>query len=322
MKPVVFIDKIVPAEVEAYIAEYCEIDKWTSEAPIPRDVLLNKLEKANGLLTSNARIDAELLEHSPQLQAVSSISVGYNHFDIAAMQRRGVIGTNTPHVLNDTVADLVLALMLGTARRVAELDCYVKEGRWKPGDGATLFGTDVHHASLGIIGMGRIGESIAKRARFGFDMDVSYYNRSRKPNVEEQLGVRYSPLNELLAESDFIVLMAPLNEATQRMIGRTQFQLMKPSAIFINASRGQTVDEEALIEALQEGWISAAGLDVYEKEPLDPAHPFLSMPNVLTLPHIGSATAKTRFDMGMLAAQNLVAALNGLTPPNLVEEFQ
>lgn len=267
MKPTVFIDKRIPAEIEAYIAEYCEIDKWTSESPIPRDILLEKVRNVNGLLTSNSNINDELLEHAPHLKAVSSISVGYNHFDVAAIKRRGVVGTNTPHVLNDTVADLVLALMLGTARRVAELDRCVKDGQWKPGDGANWFGTDVHHASLGIIGMGRIGECIAKRARFGFDMDVSYYNRSRKPSAEEQLGVRYASLTELLSESDFIVLMAPLSEETRRMIGRDEFQLMKPSAIFINASRGQTVDEEALIEALQEGTISAAGLDVYEKEP-------------------------------------------------------
>lgn len=322
MKPTVFIDKRIPAEVEAYIAEYCEVDKWTSDSPIPRETLLEKLRNVSGLLTSSSQINDELLEQAPHLKVVSSISVGYNHFDVPAMKRRGVMGTNTPHVLNDTVADLVLALMLGTARRVAELDRYVKDGQWKPGDGTQWFGTDVHHATLGIIGMGRIGECIAKRARFGFDMDVCYYNRSRKPSAEEQLGVRYASLTELLSESHFIVLMAPLGEGTIRMIGRDEFKLMKSTAIFINASRGQTVDEEALIEALQEGTISAAGLDVYEKEPIDPTHPFLQMRNVLTLPHIGSATAKTRFDMGMLAAQNLVAALSGLTPPNLLEEFQ
>ncbi|OBZ17299.1 MULTISPECIES: D-glycerate dehydrogenase [Bacillales] len=322
MKPTVFIDRKVPAEVEAYIAEHCIIDKWEEAAPIPRTLLHEKLAKASGLLTAGMKIDAELLEHAPHLKVVSSISVGYNHFDLAAMKERGIIGTNTPHVLNDTVADLAFALILGTARRVAELDRYVKDGQWKSGDGIKLFGTDVHHAKLGIIGMGRIGEAVARRAKFGFDMEVVYYNRSRKPEAEEKLGVKYSELHELLASSDFVVLLAPLTAATNKLIGQNEFNIMKPSSIFINISRGQTVDEQALIEALQSGSIAAAGLDVYEKEPIDADHPFLTMANVLTLPHIGSATTQTRFDMAMLAAQNLVSALTGQTPACIVDELK
>lgn len=322
MKPTVFIDRTVPSEVEAKIAEHCDVDKWEGTNPIPRELLLAKLANADGLLTAGSRVDAELLTHAPQLKAVSSISVGYNHFDIDAMRQRGIIGTHTPHVLNNTVADLAFALILGTARRVAELDRYVKEGKWISGVGNKWFGQDVHHAKLGIIGMGRIGEAVARRARFGFEMEVSYYNRSRKPEAESLLGVRYLELNELLKKSDFVVMLAPLTPETANLIGREQFRLMKPSSIFINISRGQTVDEEALIEALQSGTISAAGLDVYEIEPIPADHPFLKMDNVLTLPHIGSATKATRFDMAMLAAQNLVNALTGQTPAHIVPELQ
>jgi len=322
MKPYIYVDSPIPGEVENYLRTFCEVGKWESTAPIPRPVLLEQVAGAQGLLTSGSRIDAELLDHAPDLRAVSSISVGYNHFDVDAMRQRGIVGTNTPDVLSDTVADLVFALMLGTARRVAELDRYVKEGRWQRGEGDALFGLDVHHRTLGIIGMGRIGEAIARRGKFGFEMDVVYYNRSRKPDTEQQLGVRYAELAELLAGSDFIVLMAPLTPETNRLIGREQFQAMKPDAIFINASRGQTVDEEAMIDALRSGVIRAAGLDVYEQEPLPPGHPLLGLPNVLTLPHIGSATAQTRFDMAMLAARNLVEAVSGRTPPNVVAELR
>jgi gluconate 2-dehydrogenase len=321
MKPYVFIDRPIPAEVEAYIAEHCAYSIWNSKDRIPPDVLREKLAEADGLMTSGRKIDSGLLQMAPRLRAVSTISVGYNHFDVEAMKARGVIGTNTPDVLNETVADLVFALMLSAARRITELDRYVKEGHWKPGDNENLFGTDVHHASLGIIGMGRIGEAIARRAKFGFGMEVSYCNRSRKPAAEQQFGAVYMTLEQLLRTSDFIVLMTPLTPETTRMIGREQFRMMKRTAIFINASRGQTVDEAALIEALQEGLIRAAGLDVFEREPVAADNPLLRMPNVVTLPHIGSATARTRFDMAMLAARNLVLAVTGQKPLNVVPEL-
>jgi gluconate 2-dehydrogenase len=237
------------------------------------------------------------------------------------MKARGVIGSNSPNVLNETVADLVFALILSTARRISELDRYVKDGLWKPGDNENLFGVDVHHASLGIVGMGRIGEAIARRAKFGFGMEVSYHNRTRKAEAEQQLGATYKKLDDLLRTSDFIVLITPLTAETAGLIGRDQFRMMKPSAIFINASRGQTVDEVAMIEALQTGLIRAAGLDVFQNEPVAADNPLLRMPNVVALPHIGSATSQTRFDMAMLAARNIVLAVNGSTPPNVVPEL-
>lgn len=322
MKPKVFIDRPLPEEVVAYIAEHCEYEQWDSARPIPRETLLEKVADADGLFTSSSAIDAELLSRAKRLKIVSSMSVGYNHFDLSAMKARGVLGTNTPHVLDETVADLAFALILGTARRVAELDRYVKQGKWRKEDNEVLFGTDVHRATLGIIGMGRIGEAIARRGKLGFGMEVVYYNRNRKPDTEKELGVQYLPFEQLLGTADFIVMMTPLTRETAGMIGRAQFALMKPSAIFINVSRGQTVDETALVDALREGRIRAAGLDVYAQEPIPKDHPLLSLPNVLTLPHIGSATAKTRFDMAMLAARNLVAGVTGRTPPNIVAELK
>jgi gluconate 2-dehydrogenase len=322
MKPKVFIDRPIPAEVEAYIAEHCDSSIWNSKERIPREVLLERVADIEGLLTFARKIDQSFLGIAPKLKAVSTSSVGYNHFDLEAMKARGVIGTHTPYVLDETVADLVFALMLSAARRVAELDRYVKEGLWKPSDGENLFGIDVHHASLGIIGMGRIGEAIARRAKFGFEMDVRYYNRSRNEDAERKFGASYMQLEELLQTSDFIVLMTPLTAETTRLIGQDRFRLMKRSAIFINASRGQTVDEAALIEALQDGTIRAAGLDVFEQEPVAADNPLLRMPNVVALPHIGSATARTRFDMAMLAARNLVMAVTGQTPPNVVKELR
>lgn len=319
MKPRIFIDRPVALEIRQYLAAHCELRVWESTEPISRSELLREVADVHGLLTSGAKINEELLSHAPLLKTVSTISVGYNHFDLQAMAAHGVIGTNTPNVLNDTVADLVLALMLGTARRIAELDQYVKSGKWARGSGEALFGVDVHHATLGLIGMGRIGEAIAKRARFGFDMEIVYHNRNRKPDAEARYDAKYVSLEELLGCSDFVVLMVPLTQESMRMFGAKHFEQMKSTAIFINASRGQTVDESALIAALQQQTIRAAGLDVFDREPIDPSNPLLQLPNAITLPHIGSATAKTRLDMAQLAARNLVAALEGQAVPNRVD---
>lgn len=324
MKPYVFIDKAVPPDVEAYIAAHCRIGKWEPGETPGREALLAKLAQAEGLLTSGTGtvVDDELLASAPALRAVSTIGVGYNHFDVAALKRRGVLGTHTPHVLDETVADLVLALMLGAARRVAELDLYVKQGQWQKTDREKLYGTDVHHTTLGIIGLGRIGEAIARRAALGFSMEVLYYNRSRKPEAEEALGVKYRPLETLLQASDFVVVMLPLTGDTKHLIGEAELRLMKPDAIFVNASRGQTVDEDALVRALQEKRIKAAALDVYSQEPVAADHPLLRLPNVVTLPHIGSATFRTRHEMARLAARNLVAAVLGETPPHVISELK
>ncbi|USG67363.1 D-glycerate dehydrogenase [Brevibacillus ruminantium] len=322
MKPKVYLATTVPAEVEAYIAAHCAYGKWDQREPIPRERLLEEISDAEGLLTVGGRIDGELLELAPRLKVVSNVSVGYNNMDLAAMKKRGVMGTNTPHVLDETVADLAFALILSTARRVPELDRHVKEGKWERTSDERLFGVDVHHKTLGIIGMGRIGEAIARRGKLGFGMEVLYYNRRRKPEAEEKLGVAYRQLADLLRESDFVVLMVPLQKETTHLMGSEQFALMKETAIFINTSRGKTVDEAALIEALREKQIWGAGLDVFDEEPVSPANPLLAMPNVVTLPHIGSATRQTRFAMAMAAAKNLVAAVQGQVPPDLIPELR
>jgi gluconate 2-dehydrogenase len=322
-KSKVLIANKFPAEAAEYIARFCDCEAWEGEGMMPRELLLEKLSDIEGLLLSDFAIDEELLEAAPKLRAVSNVSVGYNNFDISAMKKHGVIGTNTPGVLNDTMADMVFGLMLSTARRIAELDRYIREGLWnKAGDDESLFGLDVHHGTLGIIGMGRIGETVARRARCGFDMEVCYYNRSRKPEVEEQLGIRYSELEQLLRTSDFIVLLTPLKSDTYHMIDHKEFDMMKRTAIFINASRGQNVNEKALIEALKQRKIYGAGLDVFESEPIEGGNPLLELPNVVMTPHIGTATYKTWTSMAMLAAENLVKALQGEIPPNIVPEFK
>lgn len=318
----ILITKTIPEEVESYIAQYCDYKVVSFDDKIDKGLLFNELQDVEGLLTSGTKINEELLSHAPKLKVVSNISVGYNNFDLESMKARKVMGTNTPDVLNDTVADLVFALILSAARRIPELDAYVKKGEWKKSDNENLFGIDVHHSTLGIIGMGRIGETIAKRARFGFDMEVLYYNRTMKPNIEKELGVKHSSLEDLLRRSDYIVAMTPLTKDTEHIIDYKEFDLMKKSAIIINASRGKTINEEALIDALKNKKILGAGLDVYSVEPVNSDSPLLKMPNAVTIPHIGSATSKTRFDMSMLAAKNLITALSGHTPPNLVSELK
>lgn len=309
-KPKILVTHKLPETVQDYLNLHGDCTFWNEEGSMPRSVILENVSDAEGIL--GGTIDEELLSCAPRLRVASTSSVGYNHFDLDAMRAHGVIGTHTPYVLDSTVADLVLALMLSAGRRIAELDAYVKQGKWQKGTiGTELFGVDVHHSTLGIIGMGRIGEAIAKRAVFGFDMNLLYHSRRPKKEIDERFNARFCELDELLSESDYIVVMTPLTPETKHMIGEEQFNLMKSSAIFINASRGATVDEQALIKALQQGKIRGAGLDVFDIEPTPVDNPLLHMPNVVTLPHIGSATARTRNDMAELAAKNLVEALNG-----------
>ncbi|WP_028307916.1 2-hydroxyacid dehydrogenase [Desulfitibacter alkalitolerans] len=324
MKPKVFIATPIPIEVERYIGEHCQYFKWEGKHPISREDLLKALAENSdieGLMLKYHKIDRELLDLVPNLKVISNDAVGYDNFDIELMKEKGIIGTNTPSVLDETVADTTFALMLAASRRIVELDRYVKDGHWVKGPEERFYGYDVHGAVLGIIGMGRIGEAVARRGKLGFNMSVVYNNRSQKPDVEARLGVEYRPLDQLLKESDFVVLLTPLTPETKYLMGEREFSLMKETAVFVNVSRGKTVNEKALIKALQEGKIYAAGLDVFEQEPVDPNNPLLKMKNVVTVPHIGSATAKTHHAMAALAAKNLVIACTGGEPPNLVKEF-
>ncbi|MCZ2260210.1 2-hydroxyacid dehydrogenase [Sporosarcina sp. G11-34] len=318
MKPKVYVTYPISNEVEAFLSKSCDVQKWEGDGEIPRDLLLKEISDVEGLYTSRNTggvVDEELLINAPNLKVISTVSVGYNHFDVEAMNKHEVIGTNTPEVLDETVADLAFSLILSTARRIVELDRYVKEGNWQSDTKyQETYGKDVHSSTLGIIGMGRIGEAIARRAKFGFNMDVLYYNRNRKPEAEEKFGAEYCDLESLLTHSDFVVLMTPLTPETFQIIGAKEFKLMKESAIFINVSRGQTVDENALIQALENKEIYGAGLDVFELEPVEVDNPLLKMPNVVAVPHIGSATARTEEAMAMRAAENTVAVLTGKEP--------
>lgn len=323
MKPLVFVDRRLPEDVKHYLEQHCTIITWKPDEARSEQALLHYLSEAEGYFTSGSmKINDAMLDAAPKLKVVSSMSVGYNHFDLAAMKARHIIGTHTPYILDDTVADLVFGLMLSCSRRIAELDRYIRNGQWQGNEGRKLFGLDVHHRKLGIIGMGRIGEAVAKRALYGFDMKVSYYARSRKPELEQRMDVSYESLDQLLASSDFIVLLTPLTPATKGLIGAEQFSRMQQHAIFINASRGATVDEQALIEALQTGKIAGAGLDVFMQEPLPLDHPFMKLDQVVMTPHIGSATDATRQQMAMLAARNLVNALQGSEDVHIVPELR
>lgn len=320
-RPKVYVARSVPDQVESYIREHCEVVARGDDAQPGKEAFFADIADVEGLLTSGTKIDATLLDHAPKLKIVSNISVGYNNFDIQEMKSRRVIGTHTPGVLDDSVADLILGLMLSSARRIPELDRLVRQGGWVKGPDDPLFGLDVHHRTVGIIGMGRIGSQVAKRAHLGFGMKVLYYNRSRNAAAEEQYGAEYCSMEDLLSRSDFVVVMTPLTKETERYIGRDHFARMKPNAYFINASRGAVVDEEALVEALRSGAIRGAGLDVFTVEPLPADHPLTAMDNVVLLPHIGSATAETRLDMAMLAARNLVDGVTGRKPSNMVPEL-
>ena len=320
MKPKVIVYKKVYPEILVELREKCEVVYFEELNPSTMPLFYEELKDAEGLIGTGLKVNDELLERAPKLKIVSNIAVGYDNFDLSALNRAGVMATNTPDVLTDTVADTMMGLMLATARRIPEMDRFVKTGQWTSHLTSQQFGRDVHHKTLGIIGMGRIGSAIAKRAHLGFDMNILYHNRSRNEAVESLYQATYCTLEELCQQADFICLMVPLSAETTKLIGMKEFQQMKKSAIFVNGSRGATVDEEALVEALKQGEILAAGLDVFVKEPVNPEHPLLQMPNVVTLPHIGSATEETRLRMAQYAKENLLAGLFGKKPPALLNE--
>ncbi|KAA0975351.1 D-glycerate dehydrogenase [Pseudomonas sp. ANT_J28] len=280
--------------------------------------LREALPRAHGLLGASLKLDAGLLDLAPDLEAIASVSVGVDNYDIDYLTERRILLSNTPDVLTETTADTGFALILATARRVVELANMVRAGQWKRNVGPAQFGTDVHGKTLGIIGMGRIGEALAQRGHFGFGMSVIYHSHSPKPAVEQRFDAQYRSLPELLQQADFVCLTLPLTAETEGLIGAEQFALMRPETIFINISRGKVVDEAALIQALRDGQIRAAGLDVFEREPLNPDSPLLQLNNVVATPHIGSATHETREAMATCAVDNLLAALAGERPANLV----
>ena len=318
MKPKVLVTREVFDETLEYLGAHCHVESNQKDVPFDPAELARRLADKDGLMCClTDRVDATLLAGSPQLKVVANIAVGYNNIDLDACTARGVMATNTPGVLDDSTADLAWTLMLGAARRLTELERRVRNGEWTSWRLKQWLGVDVHHATLGIFGLGRIGQAIARRAA-GFDMKVIYHNRKRvAPEIERRLNATYASKDELLRQADFVVLQLPYSPETHHMIGAAELKQMKPSAILINSTRGGVVDDVALIAALKEGTIRAAGLDVFENEPkLNPA--FLELDNVVLSPHVGSSTEATRQAMAMTAAKNLVAALTGAKPPNLL----
>ncbi|WP_391119131.1 2-hydroxyacid dehydrogenase [Psychrobacillus sp. L3] len=263
------------------------------------------------------KVDRALIESLPNLKVISNLGVGYNNIDVKAAKERGIIVTNTPGVLTETTADLAFSLLLATARRVMEAERDLRAGEWKSRSPMQYTGMDVFGATLGIIGMGRIGEAVARRAK-GFDMNVLYHNRTRKIESEEKYGFAYAELDTLLKESDFIVLLTPLTLETKGLIGARELDIMKETAAIINVARGGIIDEQALYEALKTNKIWAAGLDVFEVEPVPLDHPLLTLPNVTVLPHIGSATIRTRLAMMQMNAEAIEAVLENREPENRV----
>ena len=319
-RPSILVTRAVFPEVIASLREHFEVEANDADEIWTPAEFIERLQGKVGVLTSGSeRVDAALLAACPDLRVVSNLSVGYNNFDVPAMTAAGVVGTNAPDVLTETTADFGLALLLATARRLTESEHFLRAGRWKKW-GLDLFaGADVHGATLGILGMGRIGQAIARRAAHGFDMPVIYHNRSRlDAATEAKLGARYVSKTELLQQADHLMLVLPYSAESHHAIGAAEMALMKPTATLINLARGGIVDENALVAALREQRIAAAGLDVFEGEPqVNPE--LLTVPNVVLTPHIASATLKTRRAMAQLAADNLIGYLirgEPLTPLN------
>jgi gluconate 2-dehydrogenase len=322
MKPKVLLYRAIPDQERQRLDEHFDVTFFNSVNESNQDAFLVALAETEGLIGSSLDLPPEQLDLAPKLKAASTISVGTDQFDLAYLAQRNIPLMHTPGVLNETTADTLFTLIMCTARRAVELSTMVREGRWTSNVGEALYGTDVHGKTLGIIGMGRIGYAIAKRGHFGFDMKIQYSNRNRKPDAEQDLNATFMGMEELLKTSDFVCVMTPLTPQTERLIGAKEFTMMKESAIFINGSRGKVIDEAALVEALINGTIRAAGLDVFEVEPLPASSPLCKLDNAVLFPHIGSATTETRLKMVTCAVDNLINALNGDISQNCANKKQ
>ncbi|RMH03368.1 MAG: D-glycerate dehydrogenase [Nitrospirae bacterium] len=319
MKPKVLLTAVVPDPVLAKIEEVATVEMWENETPIPRQELLERVQDVEGVycfLTD--RIDREVVNRAPRLRVVSTMAVGYDHIDVEECTSRGIVVGHTPGVLTETTADLAFALLLATARRVVEAANFVKAGQWQRWEASLFLGQDVHGATLGIVGFGRIGQAVARRAQ-GFDMRILVSHSTTLPaEVQRAAAIRQVDFETLLEEADVVSLHVPLTPSTRHLLSSPEFRRMKPTAILINTARGPVVDTHALYDALHEKQIAAAGLDVTDPEPLPPQHPLLTLPNCVIVPHIGSASLATRRRMAMMAADNLVAGLLGQCPPHCV----
>jgi lactate dehydrogenase-like 2-hydroxyacid dehydrogenase len=319
-RPNVFVSRVIPDEGLATIRAACEMDLWEDDLPPPREELLRRVAGCDGVLTLlTDRVDDEFLDAAgKKLRVVSNYAVGFDNIDVAACARRGIPVGNTPGVLTETTADLAWALLMAAARRLPEGDRYVRDGNWKTWGPLLLLGPDVHGASIGIVGFGRIGQAVARRAQ-GFGMEILYHDvQQLPPEVTDPLGATYLPLEELLPRSDFVSLHVNLSPVTRHLINAETLAWMKPTAVLINTSRGPVVDQTALADALRDGVIWAAGLDVTDPEPIPMDDPLVGLDNCLIVPHIASASRDTRGKMAAMAAANLLAGVRGERLPTEV----
>jgi glyoxylate reductase len=319
-QPRVFVSRIIPDEGLRPIQDATDATVWQDELPPPRDTLLRSIEGADGVLTLlTDKVDDEFLDRAGEgLKVVSNFAVGFDNIDVAACTARGIPVGNTPGVLTETTADLAWALLMAAARRLPEGDRYVREGKWKTWGPMLLMGPDVHGATIGIVGFGRIGQAMAKRAQ-GFGMTILYHDLARaNPAVEAELGATFLPLEELLPKADFVSLHVNLSPQTQGLVNAERLRWMKPSAILVNTSRGPVIDSMALVDALRDGVIAGAALDVTDPEPLPVDHPLVGLDNCLVVPHIASASRATRGKMASMAAANLLAGVRGERLPTPV----
>jgi len=320
MLPMVFISTNIPDAGIDMLLGKANFEVWRDVPPPRRKYFLQKVANADGVIAipgATTCMDKEAIDVGKKLKIISSYSVGYDHIDVEYATSRGIMVTNTPGVLTDATADMAFGLLLMAARRMSEGERLMRSGKWRYWGPRMLLGQQVSGSSLGIVGLGRIGTAMARRAK-GFGMDLYYTGSSRKEDLEKELGIKYLPFHELLKTCDFISLHCPLNSETEGLIGEAELKMMKSSAILVNTSRGRVVDQRALTRALQEEWIAGAGIDVFEKEPIAKDDPLLKLPNVAMTPHLGSASVRTREDMATMAAGNLLAGLEGKRPPNLL----
>ncbi len=318
MKPRVLVTKRIFPEAIEYLKEHCEVDYEETDDGLPQEQLHNRLRGKQAILAQlTNKFTPDVIESLDGLKIIANVAVGFDNIDVAAATRKGILVSNTPDVLTDTTADFAFALLLAAARRVVEGHQYLHAGLWRKWAIDLMVGQDVHHRTLGILGMGRIGKAVARRAR-GFSMRILYYDPVRAPDaISKELELELVSKDQVLRESDFISLHVPLSDSTRKLIGEAELKLMKKTAILVNTSRGPVADEAAVARALEEGWIAGAGLDVFESEPH--VHPaLLKLTNVVLEPHIASASIDTRREMSMLAARNAVEALEGRRPPTLL----
>jgi len=318
-KPKVYVTRMLPERGLKIIKEHFDTEVWPEYAPPPKKMIIQKAANCDALVSLlSDKIDSEVFNAAPKLKIVSQIAVGFDNIDVKEATKRGIYVTNTPEVLTDTTADFAWALLMAIARRVVEADKYVRTGKWKVAWHPEMMqGRDVYGATMGIIGAGRIGYEVARRAK-GFKMKILFYDVIPRPEMEKDFGAKKVDLDTLLQESDFVSMHVPLMKETLHLIDESKLRMMKKTAYLINNSRGPVVDEEALIKALKEGWIAGAGLDVFEREPTSTDNPLLKLDNVVVAPHISSASYETRNRMAEMVAENLVAFFEKRKPPNLV----